>query len=146
MIEERTTSPASAAAATAEHVRRLSVLEPGWLDGEGAAPPAPWLETKAVELAAEVAAGLPPPYVYPTPRGGILLEWEVGPWAVSAEAAPGGASYALGATYLGEAHPGVGAFDLDAPGLSAAELRLSLAALDGARALLGAAYAPRARS
>lgn len=68
-----------------KRLKELQALEAGWLDGEGQAPPVAglrWLQQALVEL---IGAGLPVPYLYPTPTGGVQAEWSLGPWEVSAE-------------------------------------------------------------
>jgi hypothetical protein len=53
----------------------LSRLEPGWLDGEGLPPTG-----QALKAAGRIATALPadadPVRAYPTPEGGIELEWD----------------------------------------------------------------------
>lgn len=54
--------------------RELAALEPGWLDGRGDR-----VDRDALELAAHVVAHLSPtlgdPGIFPTPDGGVLIEW-----------------------------------------------------------------------
>lgn len=58
-----------------ERLTELSKLEPGWLDGHGAAP-----STAVLELAGRLVTALPhdlaPILVCPTEAGGVQLEWK----------------------------------------------------------------------
>lgn len=57
-------------------ITELSRLQPGWLDGEGLPP-----TEQALKAAGRIATALPDPpgeeriRVYPTPAGGVQLEW-----------------------------------------------------------------------
>ncbi len=67
----------------------MQQLESGWLDGQGEA-----VEPGALELCMRVvdgleAAGLASPRVYPTPEGGLSLEWSEGTREVQAEVVNG---------------------------------------------------------
>lgn len=58
-------------------LEELRQLKKGWLDGKGKAmdpKDLDWLEQKFNALYPE---GLPTPYIYPTPEGGVSLEWEI---------------------------------------------------------------------
>lgn len=50
-------------------------LKPGWLDGEGV-PPGPGVAARAVLIAEAVTNWADPIRIYPTPEGGIELEWD----------------------------------------------------------------------
>ncbi|WP_141662951.1 hypothetical protein [Streptomyces sp. Wb2n-11] len=58
-----------------ERLTELSKLEPGWLDGHGAAP-----STEVLELTSRLVSALPqdlaPILVCPTEAGGVQLEWK----------------------------------------------------------------------
>ena len=49
-----------------------------WGEGYGKAPMAQGLDWLAGTFAARYADDLPPPYIYPTPEGGVSLEWSIG--------------------------------------------------------------------
>lgn len=56
----------------------LRLLKDGWLEGSGNAPTSAgidWLSDKFAQLYPE---DLPLPFVYPTPEGGVRLEWSLG--------------------------------------------------------------------
>lgn len=53
----------------------LMALQPGWLDGEGV-PPGPGVAAQAARIAESIANWATPPRIYPTPDGGIELEWD----------------------------------------------------------------------
>lgn len=63
----------------------LRHLENGWLDGDGLAPNCDGLDWLAVQFTAEYPDGLPRPHIYPTPEGGVLAEWWIGPDSASLE-------------------------------------------------------------
>ena len=73
----------------------LKSLEDGWADGiqiaedwgkgYGIAPSAKGVDWLGGRFAARYADDLPLPYVYPTPEGGVSLEWSVGPHRASLE-------------------------------------------------------------
>jgi hypothetical protein len=63
-------------------LQEIAQLRDGWLDGFSPAPSA-----AALSLAGAVALSLPAELdtrIYPTPSGGVCLEWLIGRWDVSA--------------------------------------------------------------
>jgi hypothetical protein len=56
----------------------LRLLRDGWLEGTGTAPAAAGLDWLTSKFAQAFPADLPLPFVYPTPEGGIRLEWSLG--------------------------------------------------------------------
>ena len=75
-----------------ESVEQITILEPddigarldelrglkdGWLDGKGKAPAGGDLDWLEQEFNVRYPEELPVPYVYPTPEGGLSLEWEL---------------------------------------------------------------------
>jgi hypothetical protein len=66
-------------------IAAISELGPGWLDGHGIAPAKARLKQFELLWSSEELSHLPKPFAYPTPEGGLQLEWDSGPWAVSAE-------------------------------------------------------------
>ncbi len=63
----------------------LAQLKDGWLDGEGKAPSREGLASLQKAWGATSAESLPLPFIYPTPEGGIQMEWCLGDWEISAE-------------------------------------------------------------
>lgn len=63
---------------TARQLERLRTLEDGWLEGEGTAPPADGLDRLAVGFEKYFPEELPLPRIYPTPAGGVQMEWTLG--------------------------------------------------------------------
>jgi len=60
-------------------ISELRELKDGWLDGEGMAPSGDglsWLFELVGKLITFHQA--PCPYIYPTPDGGVSLEWDIG--------------------------------------------------------------------
>lgn len=57
----------------------LRLLQDGWLDGQGSAPRPDGLDWLSDEFTQGYPEDLPLPFVYPTPEGGIRLEWSLGP-------------------------------------------------------------------
>ena len=55
----------------------LRTLNDGWLDGEGKAPEVEFLDWLADRFERGYPAEFTPPYVYPTPGGGIQAEWSI---------------------------------------------------------------------
>jgi hypothetical protein len=62
---------------TWDRINELSGLKPGWLDGEGE-PPRSLVLTAAGRLADAIPDMGERPRIYPTPEGGISLEWRDG--------------------------------------------------------------------
>ena len=56
-----------------------------WGEGYGKAPNHQALDWLAGQLAAHYAVGAPSPHIYPTPEGGVSLEWSLGPHRASLE-------------------------------------------------------------
>lgn len=53
----------------------LAALKPGWLDGEGV-PPGPGVIALAAAIAESSQVWAKGMRIYPTPEGGIELEWD----------------------------------------------------------------------
>ena len=75
-----------------ERLDELTGLADSWFDDASTAPSA-----ESVELAREIAAalqsdGLPAPIAFPTPHGGISLEWIVEPLQIGVAIQSGGAT------------------------------------------------------
>lgn len=68
-----------------DRIASLFTLQPGWLDGQGAALPAEHL-TWARELITELMVddAFPRPRLFPTEEGHLEAEWTAGRWEVSA--------------------------------------------------------------
>lgn len=68
-----------------ERLDEIARTPPGWYSGENPAPDASAIARMA-ELVTLITteAGLPMPYVYPLPDGGITGEWTRGDWEISA--------------------------------------------------------------
>jgi len=66
-------------------LEELKTLRRGWLNGEGEPLDPEGLTWLANGWKTTSPAVLPNPYVYPTPQGGVQLEWSVGSWELSAE-------------------------------------------------------------
>lgn len=66
-------------------LEEIALLKNGWLEGKGAAPPKEGLEWLSRTFASQYPDDLPLPYIYPTPEGGIQLEWTLGTTDVSLE-------------------------------------------------------------
>ncbi|MEI6604820.1 MAG: hypothetical protein WCP35_05895, partial [Verrucomicrobiota bacterium] len=69
----------------AARCEELAQLKDGWLDGEGKAPTKEGLAAFTQAWDGASAEALPLPYLYPTPEGGIQMEWRQGDWEISAE-------------------------------------------------------------
>jgi hypothetical protein len=66
-------------------LRALGELAGGWFFGEGSEIPREGLDWLATILTRAIDAGLPRPFLYPTPDGGVLAEWPGHTAEVSAE-------------------------------------------------------------
>jgi hypothetical protein len=77
--------PPAKAIDLAARLAELAALKDGWLDGAGRAPSQADLQWLAATWSGAFPRDLPTPYAYPTPDGGIQLEWTTGPWELSAE-------------------------------------------------------------
>ncbi|MGA5820865.1 hypothetical protein ACPC54_23730 [Kitasatospora sp. NPDC094028] len=55
----------------------LMALKPGWLDGEGV-PPGPAVAARVAALINFLSIWASPVRIYPTPEGGIKVEWDDG--------------------------------------------------------------------
>ncbi len=56
-------------------IEELKTLKDGWLDGKGRAPHEQQLDWFARDFEAYYPADLPYPFIYPTPEGGLQVEW-----------------------------------------------------------------------
>ena len=61
----------------------LRSLENGWLDGEGIAPCKEGLDWLAGYFEACYPEDLPVPRIYPTPEGGVQIEWALNAYEIS---------------------------------------------------------------
>ncbi len=66
-------------------IEELKLLQRGWHNGVGEAPPLEGLTWIAGVWESYYPPSLPNPYVYPTDLGGLQLEWPIGSWEISAE-------------------------------------------------------------
>ena len=64
---------------------KLRGLQNGWLDGEGKAPPPSGLDWLSGVFMQHYPDGADPPYTYPTPEGGVNMEWSIGKREISLE-------------------------------------------------------------
>lgn len=69
----------------AARCEELAQLKDGWLDGEGAAPTKLGLDAFLASWNSADTDALPLPHIYPTPEGGIQMEWTQDGWETSAE-------------------------------------------------------------
>ena len=56
----------------------IRILQDGWLDGEGIAPPDAGLDWLAARFDRHYADDLALPHLYPMPNGGVAAEWSFG--------------------------------------------------------------------
>jgi hypothetical protein len=63
----------------------LRLLAEGWCEGLGRAPSPAGLDWLSGEFTRAYPEDLPLPFVYPTPEGGIRLEWSLGPQEITVE-------------------------------------------------------------
>lgn len=66
-------------------LEELAVLKDGWLEGKGVAPSLTALQWLSQAFESSLPDDLPFPYAYPTPEGGVQLEWSLGEAEVSLE-------------------------------------------------------------
>lgn len=66
-------------------LEELAELKDGWLDGKGLAPSRAGLQWLSQICVSSFPDDLPFPYAYPTPEGGIQLEWGLGDTEASLE-------------------------------------------------------------
>ena len=69
-------------------LEELRNLSNGWLDGEGIAPPAKFLDWLSQRFELIYPDELPLPHMYPTPEGGIQAEWSLPDCEASLEINP----------------------------------------------------------
>ncbi|MDF7759044.1 hypothetical protein PU683_05800 [Kosakonia cowanii] len=69
-------------------IEELSILENGWLDGKGLAPEREFLKWLSDCFSTAYDESLPWPYLFPTPEGGVLAEWDLANNDVSLEIDP----------------------------------------------------------
>ena len=72
-------------------LEELAALKPGWLDGEGLAVSKDALRTAESFLFHVLDAQISRPGVFPTPEGGIQMEWPNGPLELEVIVSNGGA-------------------------------------------------------
>jgi len=66
-------------------VEELKLLQHGWLDGKGLAPPPATLDWITAAFEERYPDDLRLPYLFPTPAGRLLAEWSPAPWSLSLE-------------------------------------------------------------
>jgi hypothetical protein len=67
-------------------LQELGALEPGWFDGDGESLPSAGIRWLRTLLLAVISQGdVPVPRIFPTPEGGIQVEWSIGDWEVAAD-------------------------------------------------------------
>lgn len=66
-------------------LREFRAMDDGWYDGEGEAPPLEGLDWLATKFRERYPDDIPLPYTYPTPKGGIEMEWSIGEHSVILE-------------------------------------------------------------
>ena len=66
-------------------LEELAELKDGWLDGNGQAPSREGLQWLTQACQFHLPDDLPLPYVYPTPEGGVQMEWALGDSELSLE-------------------------------------------------------------
>lgn len=64
-------------------IDELKQLEHGWLNGQGFAPPHAGLDWFGEAFNCYFPEDLPRPYLYPTPEGGVRVEWSAKPHELS---------------------------------------------------------------
>ena len=69
----------------AARCEEIGQLKDGWLEGEGIAPSPDRLQAFVNAWNAAATDRLPLPFIYPTPDGGIQMEWTQDIWEISAE-------------------------------------------------------------
>ncbi len=84
MPQVRSTNPR----AVAGRFEELKQLLPGWLDGRGEVPAPCDLDWLAGAFDRSYPADLAPPYLFPTPEGGVLAEWDCKRWSPSLDIDP----------------------------------------------------------
>lgn len=62
---------------------KLRDMQPGWLDGEGSAPSHSGLDWLSDVFSRHYPNNATLPYVYPTPEGGVDMEWSIGKLEIS---------------------------------------------------------------
>lgn len=73
----------------------LWALQPGWLDGAGEAIDRAVLRRVQLLLDQLTSRAVPRPHVFPTPEGGVQLEWSRAPREISVTLQPDEVAYAL---------------------------------------------------
>lgn len=68
-----------------EAFHKLRKLEDGWLDGIGQAPSKEGLKWLWKQYCEHYPNEMPRPYIYPTPEGGVQIEWQIEGQAPSLE-------------------------------------------------------------
>ena len=75
---------------------QFRLMEDGWLEGDGLAPPKSGLDWLADAFEQHFPEEAPLPHLYPTEMGGVLAEWSIGPNEITFEVDLG--------THVGEWH------------------------------------------
>lgn len=84
-FEPRFSATVAVESLPAKCINELKQLSDGWLDGKGLAPLAQSLDWLSDELRTRYHDDLPAPFIYPTPEGGVQLEWTLGDIEASLE-------------------------------------------------------------
>lgn len=72
-------------ASVSDRLDELRVMQDGWLDGDGLAPSHAGLDWLAATFTRLYPDNAPTPYAFPTPTGGIELEWLLGDQDITLE-------------------------------------------------------------
>ncbi|WP_043604220.1 hypothetical protein [Candidatus Protofrankia datiscae] len=80
-------------AETLQRLAEIERLEPGWTDGEGERVSHGAISVTRDLLRESGRYGIPVPHLYPTPDGGISVEWSIDRWELSIEISPIGETW-----------------------------------------------------
>ncbi|WP_157804650.1 hypothetical protein [Stenotrophomonas maltophilia] len=87
--EEIPFGPSEPIASTAARLREIEGTPAGWYSDGNPAPASSAVASMRTLLEAMESAGIPRPYIYPLPEGGVVAEWSWGGWEISATVEPG---------------------------------------------------------
>ncbi|MBN5175619.1 hypothetical protein ACUDCE_19470 [Stenotrophomonas pavanii] len=86
--EEILSGPPEPVTATSTRLEKIAQIPAGWYNGGNPAPAATAVRSMKLLLEEMEISGVPRPYLYPLPEGGVVAEWSFSGWEISITVEP----------------------------------------------------------